>query len=400
MQPWALPRVFSSLHRSLRALPLATLALVFATDTFAASSDLTTRAKQAVLMEAETGAILFQNNADELVPPASMSKLMTLAVVYKLLKEGKLKLEDEFTMSENAWRKGGAPSGTSAMFVPINTKATINDLLQGVIVQSGNDAAMCLAEGIAGSEQKFAVLMEEEARRIGLKKSQFRNATGLYHVDHLMTGRELAVLARHIIREYPDRYPMFAQKEFFYRKHKFYSRNPLVNVVPGIDGMKTGFIKESGYGMVASAVQEGRRLIAVVGGLETENERRDEARKLLEWGYKGYAEFKLYDEGEVVGSARVWGGDRMYLPLTGKGELKVLLPRSQINQRLRGDIVYMSPLKAPIAKGDEVATLRVTNASGAMNEVPLYAAEEVNKGGMMRRGFDSLMHMAFGWVAL
>jgi len=360
--------------------------------------DFTTRAKQAVLMEAETGAILYQSNADALVPPASMSKLMTLAVVFKNLKNGPLKLEDEFAASENAWRKGGAPSGTAAMFVPINVKATVAELIQGVTVQSGNDAAMVLAEGVAGSETAFTQLMQEEAKRIGLKKSQFRNSSGLYHPDHLMTARDLAILARYLIREYPDRYPYFSQKEFFYRKHKFYNRNPLLNIVPGIDGMKTGYVKESGYGMVASAVQEGRRLIAVVGGLETENDRRDEARKLLEWGFRGFAEFKIFGEGEIVGTARVWGGDHMFVPLSGKGELKVLLPRSAVNQRLRAELGYMSPLKAPLVNGDAVATQSVTSASGAMNEVPLRAAEDVGKGGMMRRGLDSLTHMALGWV--
>ena len=358
------------------------------------------KAKYAVLMDAETGAVLYQNAADELSPPASMSKLMTLAVVFRALKEGKLRLEDEFLMSENAWRTGGAPSGTSAMFVPVNAKATLDELLQGIAVQSGNDACISIAEGMAGSESAFAEMMMAEARRIGLKKSTFRNATGLHHPEHLMTVRELAQLARFLISEYPDRYPVFAQREFRYRKHRFFNRNPLLSLDIGADGLKTGYIKEAGYGIVASAIQDRRRLIAVVNGLETADARRDEASKLLQWGFRNFAEVKLFESEEVVGRARVWGGDRFYVPLTGNGTLNVVLPRFPANQKLKAEIIYNGPLKAPIKKGDQVATLRVTSSTSAMNEVPLYAAEDVAAGGIVRRGLDSLVHMAFRWVAL
>ena len=220
-------------------------------------------------MDAESGAIMFQRSGEELMHPASMSKLMLLAVVFKALKAGEVKLEDEFFMSEYAWRKGGAPSGTSAMFVPVGTKATLDELLKGIIVQSGNDAAISIAENMGGNEGKFAQRMTEEARQIGLKKSVFKNATGFFHPEHQMTARELAMLARHIIKTYPDYYQLFALKEFDYRKHKFINRNPLLGLVAGVDGLKTGFIKEAGYGMVASAKQDSRRLIVVVNGLAT-----------------------------------------------------------------------------------------------------------------------------------
>ena len=359
-----------------------------------------TRAKQAILMDAGSGAVLYQHNADELAPPASMSKLMTLAVVFRALKNGEVKLEDEVLMSERAWRTGGAPSGTSAMMVPVNTRETLEEMLQGIAVQSGNDACIALAEHVAGSEDAFAQRMTEEARRIGLSKSTFRNATGLHHPEHLMTARELALLARHIITEYPDRYAVFAQKDFQYRKHRFVNRNPLLNQVAGVDGLKTGYVKEAGYGMVGSAVQDGRRLIVVVNGLANADDRKEEARKLLEWGFKSFAEFKLFDAGEVVGYARVWGGNSMYVPLAGTSALEVLLPRAPANQKLRAEIVYNGPLKAPISKGDPVAMLRVTSSSSAASELPLYAAEDVPQAGLMRRGLDSLVHLAFGWVAL
>ena len=379
---------------------LAALANLGVGSAYAQNSEFVTKAKQAVLMDAATGAILYQLRADELAAPASMSKLMTLAVLFKAMKAGHLKPDDEFVMSENAWRKGGAPSGTSAMMVPVTTKAKLSAPTQGIIIQSGNDAAIAVAEGMAGSEEAFAKIMEIEARKLGLEKSTFRNSTGLYHPEHMMTARELAMLARHLISEYPEQYKIFAQKEFPYRKHKFINRNPLLFLGINADGLKTGYIKESGYGMVGSAEQDGRRLIVMVGGLTTADDRKDEARKLLEWGFKSFTEFKLFDAGETVGQARVWGGQQMYVSLTGQGDLAVILPRFPANQRLRAEIVYNGPLKPPLRKGDQVAKLRVTSSTNAVNEVPLYASEDVGQGGIFRRGLDSLMHLALRWVPL
>lgn len=360
----------------------------------------TTKAPRAILMDAATGAVLFQARADELSSPASMSKLMTLAVLFKAIKDGKIRTSDEFVMSENAWRKGGAPSRTSAMFVPINTKARVDELIQGIAVQSGNDAAISVAEGISGSEAAFAKLMTEEARRIGMTQSTFGNATGLPDANQLMTARELAILARHLILEYPDQYPVFGQKEFLYRKHKFFNRNPLLSLSIGVDGLKTGHTKEAGFGLVASALQDGKRLIAVVMGLETENQRRDEAAKLFEWGFKSFGTVRVFDDGEVVGHARVWGGSTMYVPLAGKGEITLSLPKFPANQRLSAEIVYKAPLKPPVKKGDNVATLRITSSSSAQTEVPLFATEDVEKAGIVRQGIDSLVLMALRRLAL
>ncbi|MFN3744036.1 MAG: D-alanyl-D-alanine carboxypeptidase family protein [Hyphomicrobiaceae bacterium] len=363
-----------------------------------APAEMTTRARQAILMDANTGAVLFQHNADELAPPASMSKLMTLAVIFRALKEGRLKPEDEILFSVNAWRTGGAPSGTSAMFVPVNTKEPLSEVLKGIIIQSGNDACIAVAEAMAGSEAAFARMMTEEARRLGLPKSTFRNSTGLHDPEHLMTARELALVARHLIQDHPEYYPIFAEREYRYRKHRFFNRNPLLALDLGVDGLKTGYIKEAGFGIVASAKQDGRRLILVINGMESAQDRRNEAVRLLEWGFKGFADFKLFDAEEVVGRARVWGGDRMFVPLVGAGEITVLLPKAQSGQRLQAQIIYKSPLKAPIRKGDEIARLRVTTASQSVNEVPLHAGEDVPAAGAMRRGLDTLVHMAFGWV--
>ena len=302
-------------------------------------------------------------------------------------------------MSVNAWRNGGAPSGTSAMMVPVNTKATVNELLQGITVQSGNDAAMCIAEGMAGTEAAFARMMNEEARRIGLTKSTFANATGLGDPNHLMTARELAMLARYIISEYPDFYPLFAQKEFLYRKHRFINRNPLLSANIGADGLKTGHIAASGYGLVGSAVQDGKRLIVVVGGLEKAPQRKDEAVKLLDWGFKSFSAVRVFDEGEIIGKARVWGGTTWYVPLAAKGEVTFTLPKYPANQRLSAEIVYKAPLKPPVKKGDQVATLKISSSSSASTEVPLYATEDVRKGGIVRQGMDSLVLMALRRLA-
>ena len=360
----------------------------------------TTKAARAVLMEAATGAILFQHHADELAPPASLSKLMTLAVLFKALKSGQIKGSDEFTMSVNAWRKGGAPSRTSAMMVPVNTKVRVDELIQGIAVESGNDACISVAENIAGSEAAYAKLMTEEARRIGMPKSTFANATGLYDQNHLMTARELAILGRYLVTEYPEYYPVFGQKEFHYRTHKFINRNPLLFLPVGADGMKTGHIEQAGYGLVGSAVQDGKRLIVVLGGTSSANERRDEAVKLLEWGFKSFSSVKVFDDGEIIGQARVWGGSRMYVPLAGKGEVTLSLPKLPANQRLTAEIVYKAPLKPPVKKGDQVAVLRITSTSSAQSEIPLYATEDVNVAGLAYKGIDTLVLMALRRLAL
>lgn len=364
----------------------------------AQNAEFTIKAKQAIVMDAASGAIMFQYNADELVPPASMSKLMTIAVVFRALKTGKITLDTEFNMSEHAWRTGGAPSRTSAMMVPLNTKTKISELLRGVIVESGNDAAIALGEGLARNEIAFARMMEEEARRIGLAKSTFRNATGLYHPEHLMTVRELALLARYLVKEYPEYYPMFSEKNFNYRNHKFVNRNPLLFMDIGADGLKTGHLSQAGYGVVGSAVKDGHRLIVVLSGLGSENERKEESRKILDWAFHAFGEFKLFEAGETVGKARVWGGDKRSLSLTGNGEINVVLPRFPANQKIRAEIVYRGPIKAPVKRGDQVGTLKVTSSNEASAEVPLYAAEDVTPAGPMRRGLDTIYFYATRWI--
>jgi D-alanyl-D-alanine carboxypeptidase (penicillin-binding protein 5/6) len=358
-----------------------------------------TKATHAILMDSGPNLMLYEKDADSLVAPASMSKLMTLAVVFRELKAGRLKLDDEFKVSEHAWRTGGAPSGTSAMFAPLNTMVPVRDLIQGVTVQSANDGAIILAEGISGTEEAFAEEMTKYAREIGLEKSTFKNATGLPAEGHLMTARELGILSRYLIATYPEYYEYFGQKEFKYRdKFTFRNRNPLVFAEIGIDGLTTGFVKESGYGLVASGKRGEQRLIVVVNGLATAKERESEARRLIEWGFKNFKPFRLFDDGAKVSDALVWGGTKYYVPLVGDGDIDIILPSNATGQ-VSATIHYNGPIKAPIRKGDQVAVLRITSAeSQATNEIPLYAGEDIGRSNFAMRGLDSLLVLAFGWL--
>jgi D-alanyl-D-alanine carboxypeptidase (penicillin-binding protein 5/6) len=358
-----------------------------------------TKAKHALLMDADADLVLFEKDADALVPPASMSKLMTLAVVFRELKAGRLKLDDQFKVSEHAWRTGGAPSGSSAMFAPLNSMVSVSDLIQGITVQSGNDAAIILAEGISGTEDSFAKEMTKYAREIGLTKSTFMNSTGLPAEGHLMTMRELAMLARYLIYTYPEYYPFFGEKSFTFNKHTFNNRNPLIFVPDlGVDGLKTGFIEEAGYGLVASAKRGDQRLILAVNGLDSKQDREGEPRKLIEWGFKSFKAFRLFDEGEKVSDALVWGGTQHYVPLVGDGNINIILPVTS-SGKVSASVVYQGPIKAPIRKGDKVAVLRITSAeSSATNDIPLYAGDDIDQSNFAMRGLDSLFVLAFGWL--
>ncbi len=363
-----------------------------------ASAQIETEAPYAILIDVDTKTVLFEKSADELMAPASMSKLMTLAVVFQALEDGKITLDTEFPVSEYAWRTGGAPSGSSAMFAPLNSKVKVSDLLQGVVVQSGNDACIILAEGLAGSEDAFAEQMNDYAQRIGLKKSHFTNSNGLPNPNHLMTARELAQLAMHIIEHFPKYYPYFQQKEFRYRTHIFYNRNPLIYANVGADGLKTGYTSESGYGIVGSAVQDGRRLVVVQNGIKSQSGRKDDATRLINWGFKNFERFVLFKSDEVVGEALVWGGTQRYVKLRGNGDVSLLLPKNAKQKKLHGEIVYMGPVKPPIHDGDPIGELRVTAEGGITTSAPLYAAESVEKAGIIKQGFDSLLHLALGWL--
>src|SRR3982075_1033552 len=275
------------------------------------------------LIAALSGSVLFEKNADELRAPSSMMKLMTAEVVFHAIKQGEIKLTDEYHVSENAWRKGGAPAGGSTMFAAIHSKIPVDALLHGAIIQSGNDACMVLAEGIAGNERAFAEMMTKRARELGLTKSTFANSNGLPDPGNKMTVRELSVLARYIIQTYPDFYKLFGDKEFTWNKIRQQNRNPLLNAMEGADGLKTGYTKEGGYGMVGSAVQNGTRLIVVVNGLEDPEDRATEAKKMLEWGFRNFETRTLIAADQQVGYAKVFGGESLSVQLVAPKPVEV-----------------------------------------------------------------------------
>jgi D-alanyl-D-alanine carboxypeptidase (penicillin-binding protein 5/6) len=356
-----------------------------------------TAAPHALLMDAATSAVLFEKGADDLVAPASMVKVMTAAILFEEIKQGRLKLDDEFPISENAWRRGGAPSGGSAMFAALNSRVRIEDLIQGLVVQSGNDAAIAIAEGIAGNEANFAGLMNKRAREIGLTKSTFMNASGLPDDMQRVTARELARLAKYVIDTYPDLYTYFGKTEFTWNKIRQMNRNPLIALGIGADGLKTGYITDSGFSLVGSTVQNGQRLIVVVTGLKTAKEREQEARKLLDFGYRAFESRDLFAANAVVGEAKVYGGAVGSVPLVSKVPVKVLLPRGTTD-RLTARIVYNGPLMPPVDAGAEVARLRVTRGTTQALDLPLYAAEDVRQGGIVRRALDAAVEFGSGFI--
>jgi D-alanyl-D-alanine carboxypeptidase (penicillin-binding protein 5/6) len=347
-----------------------------------------TSAPYALLIEAESGTVLFEKNADKLNPPASMSKLMTIEVILHTIEQGKLKWDDEMTISENAWRKGGAPSGGSAMFAALNSRVSVRDLLHGVMIQSGNDACIALAEGIAGSELAFADLMNRRARELGLTQSHFANATGVHDPDHLMTVRELAKLAQHIIKTYPEAYKIFSEREFTWNRVRQQNRNPLLAMGIGADGLKTGYTKEAGYGLTGSAVNNNLRLIMVVNGFKTMKERADESRKLMEWGFRAFESRALFAQGETVGEAKLYGGTQGHVSLVSPTPIKLLVPRA-MSEKLSAKVVYSGPVAAPVQKGQQIGTLKVSRGDNVVLEVPLQAGEDVASGSLHQRAFDA-----------
>jgi len=354
-----------------------------------------TAAAHAILIEAGSGSVLFEKAADDLIPPASLSKLMTQEVVFNLLKQGRLKATDEFIVSTNAWRRGGAPSHTSSMFIPIHSKVSVDDLLHGAIIQSANDACIVLAEGISGNESSFAELMTKRARELGLAKSTFGNSTGLPDPRQLMTARELAKLARHIIESYPDYYKYYSEREFTWNKIRQFNRNPLLTMNIGADGLKTGFTKEAGYGLVGSAVQNGLRLIVVVNGLRSEKERADEAKKMLEWGFHNFQSGLLFAEGQEIAQAKLYGGTKGHVPLTARKEVRLMVPRGS-RDKIIARVVYSGPVPAPVQQGQKIGTLKVWRGEFVVLEVPLEAAESVGTGSMPRRAFDAATELVLG----
>jgi D-alanyl-D-alanine carboxypeptidase (penicillin-binding protein 5/6) len=361
----------------------------------AGKNDFQTAAPYAILIDAGTGTVLFEKNADVPTAPSSMAKLMTTEVVFNEIKQNRVNLEDAYIVSEDAWRRGGAPSRTSSMFAPIHSRVRVEDLLQGAIVQSGNDACITLAEGIAGSEPAFVEMMNRRARELGMTKAYFTNSTGLPDPAQKVTVRELARLARHIIRTYPNFYRIYGEPDFTWNKIHQQNRNPLLAMNIGADGLKTGFTQEGGYGLVGSAVQNDLRLIAVVNGLKTAKDRAEEAKKLLEFGFRGFDQRDLFAEGQVVGYARLYGGASFSVALVGEGAIGVLMPKNG-PERVAAKIVYSGPVPAPVKQGQPIGNLQVYRGERVIAEIPLFAAENVERGNLARRAFDAVSELVIG----
>lgn len=390
-------RVLQSLRFPGRTGVLAWLLLVLAgTPAALAQEGYETKAAQAILLDARTGRVLFEKDADTSVPPASMSKLMTMTMVFEALRAGKLTLDQTFKVSVDAWRRGGAVSGGSTMYAEVNSTIALEDLIKGGIVQSANDACIVIAENMAGSESAFAQRMTERAHELGARSATFRNATGLPDPEHRMSVRDLSVIARHIINDFPEYYKYYSIPEFTWNKITQRNRNPLLKDYPGADGMKTGYTKEAGYGLVGSAERDGRRLIMVIAGLKSLPERRAEAQNLLDWGFRQFRTVDVYAKGDRVGQARVWGGTRRNVPLLAGANVRVALTAAE-QELAEVKLAYNGPLMAPVEAGREVGTVRFIVDGITVADVPVVTAEPVPaENSMWSRALDSVFIMIFG----
>jgi serine-type D-Ala-D-Ala carboxypeptidase (penicillin-binding protein 5/6) len=379
--------------RKIAVLYATGLLLLILSWTVAVAQSIQTTAPIAALYDVETSGFLFLKAGDQPASPASLVKLLTAETVFHGLASGEVTLEQEFPITESVWRRGGAPAGSAAMFAPLNSRVAVSDLLQGLIVMSGNDAALALAEGIGKTEAAFVERMQQRARALGLVRLQVRNATGFSHPEQRVTAREMALLAAHVIKSYPERYHLFGQREFTWNKIRQTNRNPLLPMNIGADGLKTGNTAEAGFNLVGSAVQDGRRLIVVIMGADTAQTRAAEARKLLEWGFRNFERRKLLEKAVPLTEARVSGGIKRQIGLGVAEDIALLLPKSAADP-LAVRISYQSPLKAPVTAGQAVGTLAVMRGDFAAFETPVIALEDAPQGSLSKRAFDN----SWDWI--
>lgn len=339
-----------------------------------------TAAQQAFIVDAHTGAVLLAKNAEVRMPPSSMSKMMTMYVVFERLKKGGLSLDDHLPVSENAWRKQG-----SKMFVAVNSRVRVEDLIRGVVIQSGNDACTVLAEGLAGSEDAFAELLNQKGKAIGLRNTTFRNSSGWPDPEHLTTARDLAVIALRTIQDFPEYYRYYAELDYTYNNIKQGNRNPLLYKPSiGADGVKTGHTEDAGYGLTASAVRDGRRVVMVLNGMRTMKERAAESERLVDWAFREFVNVALFRPGEVVDEAKVWLGVSGKVPLVMKDAALITLPR-KARSAMKVTVRYDAPIPAPVARGTPLATLIVEAPGIETRQYPLLAGEDVPQLGLVGR---------------
>ena len=345
---------------------------------------LETPASHAYLIDTTTGAVLFDKNGAQLMAPASMSKLMTLFMVFERLQDGRLSLDDKFYVSENAWRKGGARTGGSTMFLEPSMRVRVEDLIRGIIVQSGNDACIVVAEALGGSEESFSTEMTDRARDLGLMDSTFKNSTGWPNPEHRVSARDLAKLTQETAERFPEYFHYYSEKSFIYNGIKQSNRNPLIYKDMDADGMKTGHTEESGYGLVGTALRQDRRLVLVVNGLSSKKVRSSESERLLEWGFREFNNYEMFKAGDVVTDANVWLGKKGTVALLIEDDLTLTLPK-KARRDMKVTVSYEGPLPAPIQKGQRVATLTITAPDVDTLEIPLVAGDSVGQLGLVGR---------------
>ena len=354
-----------------------------------------TQARNAILMDYDTGQYLYVNDHEKMVPPASMSKLMTVNMIFEKLKDGSLSLDDTFTVSERAWKLGGAASGGSTMFLKIGEKVRVEDILKGILIQSGNDACIVAAENLAGSEDDFAEMMNKRARELGLNNSSFVNSTGLPHPDQKMSVEDLAKLARHIIKEFPEFYHIFSEKYYTHNNITQGNRNPLLYSMPNADGLKTGHTEEAGFCLTASAKKGERRLIEVMTGMNSNKERSEEAERLMEWGFREFNNYNLLNKGQEIADIPVVFGNEKEVRLVVPETVKRTLKKSQA-PKIKMTAVYDKPVKAPVAAGDKLGEVRIELDGQEMENVPLVADKNIEKLGFFGRIGQNLKYLLFG----
>ncbi len=352
-----------------------------------------TKAKQAIVVDYDTGAVLFAKNAQERMPTSSMSKVISMYAVFDTLKSGQISLDDTFIVSEKAWRKGG-----SKMFVEVNKRVKVEDLIRGVIVQSGNDATIVLAEGLKGNEAEFADVLNEHAKALGMASSNFMNASGWPDPDHYSTAEDLSILAKSIIRDFPEYYKYYSEREFTYNNITQANRNPLIYKNIGADGIKTGHTEAGGYGLMGSGTQSGRRVIIVVNGLDSTQARAEESGALLEWGLQRFKNHTLLSAGDVVDQAPVALGRENTVDLNVGKEIVVTLPKGG-EKAIEVTVKYKGPLITPIAQGQEVGTLEIKLPYDQVITVPLYAAQAVEAQGFFSAAITRAKYLIAGYGA-
>lgn len=356
-----------------------------------------TKAPQVLLIDHDSGTVLLTKNPDKNIAPASLAKLMTAELVFHALKESRIRLDTTYTVSEYAWRTGGAPSRTSTMFAALKSSISVEDLLQGMIVQAANDGAIILAEGLAGNEQSFVEMMNNRAVELGLSNSRFVNSTGLPAPEQTVTLSDLLRLAQHIYTTYPEFYKFYSQPNFTWNKIFQRNRNPLLALDIGADGLATGYTEDSGYALVGSAAKNGRRLFLAMSGLATIKEREEEAKKLVDWGMSAFDEVQIFSAEDIVGDAEVFGGSQATVPLKVENEVSLLLPKDG-REKLKASLIYEGPLQAPFAAGIRVGTVQFELDGATVRELPVVTARAVQEGTLSQKARSAALELATGWM--